>query len=265
MPEIGDYKQGRKLQLKYEQAKIILNGLKSVMISPCDSQYISIRLKWKENPPTVLTEIANFVRKQYRTCQTSIFISHYEFDHIEDWYWSKVYRKKFLDYSKLARVLRTREDFNDQDHRTIGTRSTTTQKLPILERIIALANQLSQEYNRAIENDFKTLEGQLILLLDLADFQVLYNPGGRKKPNTFLDFLYNELRLIIISIIPKLHGIRKRDVRTELREIVRFHFKNMDDEIDVNGIFNTVIKNFKLSNSLFPWIINRLSSTLKTC
>lgn len=137
------------------------------------------------------------------------------------------------------------------------------QKLNLLERLMKLANQLYDKFSSNLEAQYRSLEVELLVLLSVNDRSCLLAGNDASQSGDVFKLFLRTLRYLIIRIARILFRSHRRDVRTKLREIVRHHFKNMDDESDANGILNPNVKNFITQNLLSIWTRKNQLNSLK--
>lgn len=184
---------------------------------------------------------------------------------IKSWFRSEQYRKKHYDYRRLAKELRIQKT-NRLYYDPFGNNldENLDKKIALANRLTYLAEQLAHEYTDIVDGQFELLEIELSLLLTSEDYLILHASGIRKDPDTLLQFISRKVKYFLVRIVRKLHKTCKRDVRTKLREMIRLHFKSMDDETDADQYLINAIKrliNFKL---IISWIPNNAFKNLMT-
>jgi hypothetical protein len=139
------------------------------------------------------------------------------------------------------------------------------QKIPILDKLIALATEISETGNTTKEMMFRWLEVELnsdcIKGFDFADYLTPVNIYIVSSQSPELDSLSASLALFaqlkslqaqFLSIMTRIRR-KRRDLRQSYRSIIRFLFKNMDDETDEDNVLKTEVSKTFFHSVIFSY------------
>lgn len=115
-------------------------------------------------------------------------------------------------------------------------------EISLLKRLISLGKQLQDEPAAVSEMEFFWLETQL---RNITSSREDLSIGSSFESNNFLILALRKLRKIRLSVIKTISRELIRDIRNNFRNIIRFLFKNMNDESGFDNALFTL--NFKQS------------------
>lgn len=176
---------------------------------------------------------------------------------------SEEYKSKTVQYKRLAKFIereiadqRMMSKYFDIDFDWTSYEN----RLTLAQNLWNLARELYNNYSSETEAEFKQLESQFLPQLTAEEQYEFMFPDSFFQLADVVYRLMRGLRYEIVLIIRKLRGNLKRDVRTKLRQVIRYHFKNMDDEADVDQSFIALRNRLITSKSIHIWISNTFSS-----
>jgi hypothetical protein len=176
---------------------------------------------------------------------------------IEKWFKSEQYRKRLYDFKRLSKSLTNKRQsisIELQDLTRLNTLENT------LSTLISAVELLSENPEQKLEEEFKLLEAQFKSELTKDEASVL-NASGIFLKVAEPSLLYIISRIIdykLHCLIVKIKSLLHRDLRQWFRTIIKFHFKNLNDEGDLNDR-KIVNRNFFTGSfKLFcSWIIKK--------
>jgi hypothetical protein len=104
--------------------------------------------------------------------------------------------------------------------------------------LIHYSELLSENHDEKLETLFIQLENHFLQYVSANDKSVIYASGVVKLDQTsFAEIYAKYLKGYLLDLIRFLRTKLNRDLRLFLRNIIRFHFKNMNDESDSDHLF----------------------------
>jgi len=121
---------------------------------------------------------------------------------------------------------------------TISFSEFLHRKKKVLQHLIKLSQSLIVNYDEELELHFSKYENELEKYLDYEDRYLEFNfPSNLAEDYFFI--ISNEIRILrsqLTNLFKNRLSHLKRDLRQSFRSIIRFLFKNMDDESDPSNV-----------------------------
>jgi hypothetical protein len=192
------------------------------------------------------------------------------YDDLWIWHKSHQYLKKHKDYKRLLKKLQNEADlFSSFSIGNIFLQPNSeglSKKIVLLEQLVTYSDALSIDYDRSLDAKFSSLERELNIYLTFED-KVTLNASGISKFENFslVDTYIHKLQREFLYIIRTVILERTRDLRDSFRKMVRFHFKNMNDESDASNLSfkNFFRKKIAFTSNFIRWNINKEFNILK--
>jgi hypothetical protein len=164
--------------------------------------------------------------------------SKFKIEFAYEWYRRVSYQKKAQD---LKRLYRKWEDdlwlftYNEKTGLIVYKKDEV--RLTQLQTLISYAELLSENWDSSNETKFLRLEVEFLATLSKEDRGVLNSSGIKKDPDGSFSNIYKKFLQSYLSRLVKALILCRRDLRQFLRNIIRLHFKAMNDEIEAEYLF----------------------------
>jgi hypothetical protein len=185
---------------------------------------------------------------------------------VQNWYKSSVYYKKYFAYKSLYRKWEKEATRGTVDDRlgdfhvsSSGINSSGLRRMYVLQKLIDLALSLAHNLEKDLEFESATLEAELYSYLTTADIAILKASGAHLvQPVSYVELVGEILRWQLLLILRILFKPFQRDLRQLFRSIIRFLFKNLNDECDAHNFLfrHTLSEKLVTAKHLFHDLTN---------